>query len=79
MRSSRGQPESQLCDLLCHLGHGISLPESRFTACKVGRFITADTVFSVVGFDLPVVAVSLYSQHASLLVANATGTSSRPN
>lgn len=50
-----------------------------FTACKVGRFITADTVFSVVGFDLPVVAVSLYSQHASLLVANATGTSSRPD
>ena len=61
MRSGRGQPESQLCDLLCHLGNTISLPESRFYACKVGRSITADTVFSVVGSGLPVAGVSLDS------------------
>lgn len=31
-----------------------------FTICKVGRSITADTMFPVVGSDFPFVGVSLY-------------------
>ena len=56
---SSQNPSSVICFVI--LETPLASRNLGFTACKVGRSITADTVFSVVGSGLPVAGVSLDS------------------